>query len=303
MKKIKMLLIVMFFIVNIVLSSDGVGTTAVNFLKFDGSARVASMGGIVCGVSNDVSSIYGNPAGIGLVENKEVSFMYGMLYEGMSYNNIGYVHPISGIGNFGIGVSYVSYGEFEGLDEYGNPTNNFSPTDLAVIVSYAREFSGINFGGNIKYISSKLVNTATAIGIDLGLMKNLMENKLSLGLVIQNLGTKIKYNTEEESLPMNIKVGAGYRIIENLLCGLDISLPNDNDLIISLGGEYGYKINDDIKAIGRLGYTTLTKDIEGTIKGISLGLGTEYKNFCFDYAFVPYGELGQTHRISLSVKF
>ncbi|MCX7940335.1 MAG: PorV/PorQ family protein, partial [Endomicrobia bacterium] len=287
-----------------IFSGEGVGTTALSFLKLEGSAKIAGLGGVVCGISDDVSSIFGNPAGLGLVNNKEISLMYGMLYEGIVYNNIGYVHPIREVGSFGVGLRYISYGEIEGLDEYGNPTSNFTPTDLAIIISYAKELNGFNLGGSIKYISSKIRKTAQAVGLDLGVMKNgLLDNKLSVGLVIQNLGTKIKYNTEEESLPMNIKIGCGYKVIDNLLCGLDISLPNDNDVVISLGGEYKYKVSDDIEAKVRLGFTTLTKDVEGSLKGISIGLGGGYKTFGIDYAFVPYGELGQTHRISLVVKF
>ena len=79
------------------------------------------------------------------------------------------------------------------------------------IISYAKEFFGVNLGGNIKYISSKLLNTATAICIDLGIIKNYIDNKLSLGIIVYNLGTKIKYYAEEENLPTGIKLGFGYK--------------------------------------------------------------------------------------------
>ena len=38
-------------------------------------------------------------------------------------------------------------------------------------------------------------------------------------------------------------------------------------------------------------------------KGIGGGLGLNIKRFSTDYAFVPYGDLGNTHRISLLIKF
>jgi hypothetical protein len=34
--------------------------------------------------------------------------------------------------------------------------------------------------------------------------------------------------------------------------------------------------------------------------GVTAGLGWVHKNFGFDYAFVPYGDLGSAHRISVS---
>ena len=46
----------------------------------------------------------------------------------------------------------------------------------------------------------------------------------------------------------------------------------------------------------RLGFNT--RNDAGT--GISAGLGWIYKSFNFDYAIVSYGELGITHRLSLT---
>jgi hemolysin activation/secretion protein len=57
---------------------------------------------------------------------------------------------------------------------------------------------------------------------------------------------------------------------------------------------------------GRLGYNTQSQDTGG-LHGLSMGLGLMYTdyamNYSLDYAFVPYGELGNTHRISFGIKF
>jgi hypothetical protein len=38
--------------------------------------------------------------------------------------------------------------------------------------------------------------------------------------------------------------------------------------------------------------------------GISLGLGFKYlENYFADYAYVPFGFLGSTHRLALTLKF
>jgi hypothetical protein len=36
---------------------------------------------------------------------------------------------------------------------------------------------------------------------------------------------------------------------------------------------------------------------------VSIGGGLTYGNFSFDYAFLPFGDLGNTSRYSLVVKF
>ncbi|MFA5859878.1 MAG: hypothetical protein WC955_12520, partial [Elusimicrobiota bacterium] len=37
--------------------------------------------------------------------------------------------------------------------------------------------------------------------------------------------------------------------------------------------------------------------------GLSAGLGFKLYNYQFDYSFVPYSDLGNTHRFSLSARF
>jgi hypothetical protein len=41
----------------------------------------------------------------------------------------------------------------------------------------------------------------------------------------------------------------------------------------------------------------------GAGSGFSVGMGLTFSNLGLDYAFVPYGDLGDTHRISLGYKF
>ena len=38
-------------------------------------------------------------------------------------------------------------------------------------------------------------------------------------------------------------------------------------------------------------------------QGLTAGIGYKFGRICLDYAYVPYGDLGDTHRISLGMKF
>jgi hypothetical protein len=155
----------------------------------------------------------------------------------------------------------------------------------------------------LKYISSKIENeSASAVAVDIGGMYRLMENRLSCGLVLQNIGTKMKYISEEDPLPFNIKAGGSYSIKDNWKGVLDINMPRDNEVIMGLGTEYMHEINKELSAAGRLGYNTRNKDTGGT-NGFSVGMGVVYNAYGIDYAFAPFGDLGATHRISLSMKF
>ncbi|MCP4481312.1 MAG: hypothetical protein GY817_00585, partial [bacterium] len=41
----------------------------------------------------------------------------------------------------------------------------------------------------------------------------------------------------------------------------------------------------------------------GALDGVSAGLGFVYSNYGIDYAYVPFGEYAETHRVSLNIFF
>lgn len=131
---------------------------------------------------------------------------------------------------------------------------------------------------------------------------------LRLGFVAQNLGA-----TTDSLMPMNFRAGAGY-IFNDLISpfgrgtlAADILIPIDNSIRISLGGEYahitentefavrgGYKVGSEIKDLDSLA---------GLTAGAGFAINAGLIKYQLDYAFVPYGELGTTHRVSLTLAF
>ncbi len=282
-------------------SGDDAGTSGAQFLKLGAGARATSMGNAFAGVADDSTAIYWNPAGINLIDGKAISVTHNIMYEDIYYDWVSVVKPIEG-GKLGVGIQYLSYGSIIGRDDTGLATGNFKPNDLAVSISYGRTFGEILTGINLKYISAKIVDTAVAYAVDIGGMYKLMDNKLSVGVVLQNLGSELKYVNESDPLPLNIKVGGSYAVKDNWIVALDINAPNDNEANVCLGTEYIYKVNEELDIAGRAGYTTENKDTKG-LNGITAGLGGVYKGYALDYAFMPFGDLGDTHRISFGIKF
>jgi hypothetical protein len=71
---------------------------------------------------------------------------------------------------------------------------------------------------------------------------------------------------------------------------------------MNYGAEYGYKITKDMTLTGRAGYKTGIKGLD-EITGITGGIGINLNSYSIDYCFVPLGDLKETHRISLSIKY
>lgn len=284
-------------------SGKDIGTSAAQFLKLGAGARATGMGDAFVAISNDATSVYWNPAGLNRIEKKSVSVMHALWLEEIFYDWASYVHPTN-FGNFGIGIQYVSYGEIKEMDEDGFETGeSFKPSDLAATISYGRNICNVLLGLNIKYISSKIKESASAVAVDIGMMREfaIKDKKISTGLVVQNLGTEMKFVDEKDPLPLSIKVGGAYDIRENWVVALDVNLPADNKIGFGVGSEYSHKLSEKFNVAGRAGYNTRTDT--GGLSGLTLGLGFGYTDYSLEYAFVPFGDMGSTHRISVGIKF
>jgi len=131
---------------------------------------------------------------------------------------------------------------------------------------------------------------------------------LRLGFVAQNLGA-----TTDSLMPMNFRAGAGY-IVNDLFSpygrgtvAADLLIPIDNTLRVSIGAEYAH-ITENTQFAARTGYKAGSeiKDLD-SLSGLTAGVGVSINagliRYQLDYAFVPYGELGSTHRVALTLGF
>ena len=207
MKKLSLIFIVCVLASEIVPASSP-GTTAASFLKIGVGAKNIAMGetGAAAG---DANSIYWNPAGISLLERSKVSLMHAVWLQEINYNYLAVVHPMD-IGTLGAAVNYLSMSEIEMYDIYDTKLGkSYKPYDLALTLSYARKIREIPVGLNLKYIYSEIdKESANAIAFDLGAIYEgivLRDEKLRVGLAIQNIGTRMKFVKEKSDLPLNFR--------------------------------------------------------------------------------------------------
>lgn len=279
-----------------------VGTYTGQFLKLGAGARPAGMGSAFVAISDDATSVYWNPAGLARIGDKSLSIMHAVWFEDIFYDWFSYTYPTIDAGTFGFGLQYISYGSIINADETGLEGPIFKPYDLAVTVSYGLEISGISSGLSIKCISSKIRTSAMGFAGDIGAIRKLLEGRLSVGLAIQNIGTEMRFLGEAGKIPANIKLGGAYSVTEDWLLVVDVNMPADNEMNAGFGCEYTYKKTENLIFNARSGFQTIGKDVSG-FQGLTLGLGVRYLRYNFDYAFVPYGDLGSTHRMSVGIIF
>ncbi len=285
-----------------------VGTSGAQFLKLGVNARAIGMGEAYSAVADGSDAIYWNPAGLGRIENKSLSFMHASYLQNIFYDFTSYAQRVGSVGTFGIGIQYLNATSIDETDEFGTTVGKFNPYDLAISVGWARTFKDVLedkdfiFGLSGKFIQSKIIETANAGAVDAGISWNALE-KCWFSLGIQNLGSGLKFKEESFDLPVNIKLGSSYAVYKPLLLALDVNFPKDNAPNASLGAEYKVSIAPDMWFASRGGYNSRSaKDLTG-LSSVSAGMGLGWKGYGIDFAWVPFGELGHTYRVSLSVKY
>lgn len=275
------------------------GTTGAQFLKIAPDARPVGMGESFVAIADDPVSIYWNPGGLAQIKEPEITLMYNSWFEGISHSFIGYAHPMEEKGTFGFGVTYLNAGTIIGRDEFDVETGDFTAYDIALAMAYGKKIrEDISLGLSLKGIKQRNEQEeATGIALDAGGIFRPIDN-LSVGLAIQNIGPKIKFIDREDPLPLNYKAGVAYRLFQDsLILSLDLNQPIDNELRLNTGVEYWIG-----RMLGlRVGYNSAKGTDLGN--GLTTGAGFMIKNYKLDYAYVPYGDLGETHRVSFGVRF
>lgn len=294
--------------------ADGTGAA---FLKIGMGARPTGMGNAFTAVANDINSITWNPAGLSLLNKKEFGAMHAELFADTRYDFIGYAQPLAGrtggadYGTIGFAVQYLSQGTIEGRSADRRAAGEFSGSDKVFNMAFSRRFnSSLLFGANLKYLNSSIENeSARTFALDIGGMYRFLPGFMA-GFAVQNIGPGIKFIDQRNSLPLTLAIGAGYEIGAGLLLALDVkNRPNDNKTIVSMGTEYAVFSALSLRAgylaapAGSISGNGIAANIFGDMSGLGAGLGLKAFGYSLDYAFMPFGELGNVQRISLGARF
>lgn len=282
-----------------------------DFLDFEQSARDAGLAGAGIAIENDLGMASLNPALLHTIKDKKISLTF---LKNISDINSGYASYIIGDYKFGritTSAIYNSYGTFDYRDTEGNQYGTFGANNLALAGHLSGELdSNFYYGATLKFIYSGIEKVqTTAMGIDAGLFYRLNPNS-NLAFSIRNAGYQLtKFNGEENSLPLDVRLGANHQI-KGLPVLVNFSfhhLANEEQKIlerfgnISLGGEISF--GKYVKA--RVGYNSyirreIASEFNPRLAGITAGLGIVLENLNFDYGFVNYSAGANQHRFTLN---
>lgn len=282
---------------------ENAGTRAMTFLKIGIGAKAMGMGESHVAATDDLYASYWNPAGLARIQKPQLALMHNEWFAGINHQFIGFALPVGDIGTVGASANYLSFGELQGRDRDGNETTIFRPYDLALIVSYANAVtSNLAFGANAKFLREQIADeSGTGIAFDFGGLYTFPELPLALGFNAQHVGPRVRFVEEAFGLPFTFRFGAAYQPWSDaFMLTADVVRPSDNDITTGIGA--AYTIANILQLRTGYKYKLGGNDLGGT-SGLTGGFGLTLRRFQIDYALVPFGVLGLTHRFSLVANF
>jgi len=207
------------------------GNATYQFLNLMSSPRQAALGGkVITNVDYDVTQALYNPTTINVEMDNQLALNYANHLGDIRYGTAAYAYTVDRrTQTFHAGVTYINYGNFEGYDENGNSTGDFTGNEAALSIGYALQigFSDFYAGANVKLISSKLEQyNSFGAALDFGVIYINEYLDFNAALVVRNIGTQLTtYAGLNEPLPFEIDFGMS-QTLENVPIRWHLTLEN-----------------------------------------------------------------------------
>lgn len=285
----------------------GVGTSGADFLNVGVGARQLAMGGAATAVTSDVdaNAVNWNPGALGFVRQTNVTASYNALFQDENQGYLGYAAPMGekgALGTFALGLNYLLVSDIQArTSDTESPDSTFSDQNYALTGSYGHKIGDdLSVGGTLRYIREYMPGlSANALAVDFGGLYRTPVSGLSAGAAVRNLGNDIG----PDALPITAQGGLAYAFF-----GGKATLASDFDWLatektayLDLGGELWLNRILAVRAGYQFGHGA--DQLQSSLVGMGVGIGLKVSSLSVDYAFLPYGDLGDTHRITLGFHF
>jgi outer membrane protein OmpA-like peptidoglycan-associated protein len=291
------------------------GARALPATQQGGTARAMGMGSAVVAVDQGSASLLWNPAGLGLMGCKEVgihhtsglgSSVQETLVVGSPLGEVKDGCKGGSMGGLAASFGYTDFGTFDGTDVNNKPTSSYSAHDYTGSVGWGKEIIPSLAGGvTLKANSSSFGGSSySSFSTDLGLLWSATHD-LDLGVTYTNID--LSGGIGGKGLTSGLRLGAGWKQSKHWLLAAATELQDQGVNRVQLGTEYLVGDVDRGESILALrgGYALTFPDNQlGIFDGLSIGAGYILnKSMSVDYAWLPAGDIGDTHRLSLTFKW
>jgi tetratricopeptide (TPR) repeat protein len=266
-------------------------------------ARAIAMGSAYVAIDGDISTLAWNPAGLANLPDPQITLDHDFYLQDLTEDVISFAMPAGDWGAWGLSVGYLSYGTLTGRVANGVPTGSLSAGRWEGRLIYAHSLilgfsAGLGLHLNDEAIPGNGASFTNIAG-DAGVIWKPFHT-LSLGASYQNFGTSQGYYIADSV----IRVGSAY----------SFDWMKDQEGIFAVSGSFEPFGVNRLQAgledqLGQLlalraGYLcSLVNNQWQGLTGFTAGLGIHLNDLSIDYAYEPYGDLGESNRISLTYQF
>jgi len=280
------------------------GQAAISVLDIEPGVRALGIGGAAVALADGPETLFYNAAGLAELSGIGFTSSYTSHLGVAGYSALGLAAR-----NWGVGLLMLNSGNIPGYDADGDPADNLSYGNSAVLLGFGVDPRQLPFipklpidfraGGCFKYLSvANGPTTGSGFALDLAYHMDFPDIRLGpialgdlgLGVTATNVLGGLSYDGHNESFPMGLRLGGAARILGMVLLTTDIELAGG----FHLGAEYR-----PIEPVAvRAGMLT-----EGGVTSLTFGLGYFIEGFIIDYAYVSHPFLRGSHRLSLTIDF
>jgi len=295
--KMKLILLIIIIASCSLFAADGDRGLGGTFLNSGTYSRQLSLGNAYCGLPNDISSMYYNPAGLTKLYKSEIALTHITLFEDTVYDYIGFAYPTVYNYSYGIGLMQLNVPDIQLRDSNNKPLDTTTYKNSAVFISAGAPLGKIfSYGMTVKILSKEFEKVAvSATKLDVGMLFS-PNPKFGIGLNFQNLlDSRFAREGGYDTIPMNIKFGIGLIPVSNktfemtILCDTD-KTENISRTIIHAGIEFKF-------------FNTVALRAGSDDGNITAGAGFRIKDFKLDCAMLTHQSLGNSMRVSMGLFF
>ena len=255
-------------------------------------------------VADDANAAYYNPAGLATLSRAEITAMHAQWFQGLSYNYGAFALPLER-GTVALSAATLEVDDIERHADDESDQGRFSNLNGTYGLSYGFNLGPLtSFGVTGRYLQEKIdAASASAWAADAGVLRRFQKIPVTLGLAARNVGTPVKFDGESDPLPATVDAGASMPFFkQRLRVAVNVLKSRDQNMTPGFGAEWAQELGERFRYAVRGGYNSAGTDANGTT-GIALGGGLGYERLDIDFAWVPFGELGNTFRYAARFRF
>ena len=320
-----------------------VGLAGGQFLKIGVGARGTAMAGAYSAITNDITSIYWNPAGLVEVKGYGADFSHTFWFAGMSHNFAGLVIPVGE--KFRVAASMVNFSSGDinitTTDQPDGTGGIYSVSDVAIGATLAGYLTEqFSFGVSARYVSHAFTNmSAGGFVFDIGTRYDTDFNGIVLGFSINSLGTPQQFDgpevtstnpayngvsqnpvdmqmqTSSFEMPLSFRAGIGVDMFQGFVMDRP-EVDGDGTIVHQWLMGADFETFADVPEQFAIGTEYTFREFVAIRAGyrfgsdqfgVSGGIGLKYQSGSFDgrvdYSISPSAQLGLVNRLSVAISF